>query len=243
VKPSGNTSTGSAHGFEGKNILKFVGDMNQRPALAEARRRQFEAWEKRVHPGRDEKILTSWNGLMLTAFAEAARALDRDDYRLVAERNADFLLRELRQENGRFLRTWKASEAKRNGCLEDHSYLIERLLELYQTTFDPRWFVAAQELAETMIKHFRDRVGAFHDTSDDYKALITRPRDMQDNATSSGNAMAVTALLKLAGFTNEPRYADIAHEALWHMVYQGHGRLPSSVIRTPEAGSRASDEL
>ena len=97
------------HGnFEGKNILEFVGDMDQRPALAEARRKLFEAREKRVHPGRDEKVLTSWNGLMLAAFAEAARALDRDDYRQVAERNADFLLRELRQENGRLLRTWKA---------------------------------------------------------------------------------------------------------------------------------------
>ena len=99
VSPGGN--------FEGKNILEFVGDLEQRPALAEARRKLFEAREKRVHPGRDEKVLTSWNGLMLAAFAEAARALDRDDYRQVAERNADFLLRELRQENGRLLRTWK----------------------------------------------------------------------------------------------------------------------------------------
>ena len=97
------------HGnFEGKNILEFVGDMDQRPALAEARRKLFEAREKRVHPGRDEKVLTSWNGLMLAAFAEAARALDRDDYRQVAERNAEFLLRELRQENGRLLH-WKSS--------------------------------------------------------------------------------------------------------------------------------------
>ncbi|MBN1659712.1 MAG: thioredoxin domain-containing protein [Anaerolineae bacterium] len=135
------------HGnFEGKNILEFVGDMNQRAALAEARRALFEAREKRVHPGRDEKVLTSWNGLMLAAFAEAARALDRDDYRQVAERNADFLLRELRQGNGRLLRTWKAcpegtegtGEAKLNGYLEDYSYLIEGLQELYQTTFEPR---------------------------------------------------------------------------------------------------------
>jgi uncharacterized protein YyaL (SSP411 family) len=92
------------HGnFEGKNILEFVGDMDQRPALAEARRKLFEAREQRVHPGRDEKVLTSWNGLMLAAFAEAARILNRDDYRQVAERNAEFLLRELRQGNGRLL--------------------------------------------------------------------------------------------------------------------------------------------
>jgi uncharacterized protein YyaL (SSP411 family) len=225
VTPAGN--------FEGKNIPEFVGDLEQRPTLAETRRRLFEAREQRVHPGRDEKVLTSWNGLMLAAFAEAARFLDRDDgsralaasYRLVAERNAEFLLRELRQENGRLLRTWKrrpenaegAGKAKLNGYLEDYSYLIEGLLELYQTTFDPRWFVAAQELAETMIAHFQAPEGGFFDTSDDHETLITRPRDLQDNATPSGNAIAVTALLKLAGFTNDLRYVDIAHQALVQM--------------------------
>ena len=176
---------------------------------------------------------------MLAAFAEAARALNRDDgsrvlaasYREVAERNAEFLLHELRQENGRLLRTWKQGEAKLNGYLEDYAYQIEGLLELYQTTFDPRWFVAAQELAETMIEHFQASEGVqlvrtgqlpsnasgiagFFDTSDDHETLITRPRDLQDNATASGNAMAVTALLKLAGFTNEMRTVDIAHQAL-----------------------------
>jgi uncharacterized protein YyaL (SSP411 family) len=202
------------HGdFEGKNILESVRDMEQRPALAETRRKLFEAREQRVHPGRDEKVLTSWNGLMLAAFAEAARALNRDDYRQVAERNAAFLLYELRQDNGRLLRNWNNGEAKLNGYLEDYSYLIEGLLELYQTTFDLRWFVAAQELAETMLEHFADSEGTLYDTSDDHETLIARPRDLQDNATPSGNALAVTALLKLAGFTNDLRYIDIAQEA------------------------------
>jgi len=217
VTPGGN--------FEGKNILEFVGDMAQRPTLAEARRKLYEAREQRIHPGLDDKVITSWNGLMLAAFAEAARFLDRDDYREVAERNSGFLLRELRQENGRLLRTWKAcpegtegtGEAKLNGYLEDYSYFIEGLLELYQTTFEPRWFVAAQELAETMIAHFQAPEGGFYDTSDDHETLITRPRDLQDNATPSGNAMAVTALLKLAGLTNDLRYVDIAHQALAQM--------------------------
>jgi uncharacterized protein YyaL (SSP411 family) len=211
--------------FEGKNILEFVDDMDQRPALGEARRKLFDAREKRVRPARDEKILASWNGLMLAAFAEAARALNRDDgsralaasYRQVAERNAEFLLQELRQGNGRLLRTWKDGEAKLNGYLEDYAYLIEGLLELYQTTFDARWFVAAQELAETMLAHFQAPDGGFYDTSDDHETLITRPRDLQDNATPSGNAISVTALLKLAGLTNELRYVDIAHQALAQM--------------------------
>jgi uncharacterized protein YyaL (SSP411 family) len=209
VTPVGN--------FEGKNILEFVGAMDQRPGLAKARRKLYEAREKRVHPGRDEKVLTSWNGLMLAAFAEAARTLNRLDYQQIAECNAEFLLRELRQENGRLLRSWKDGESKLNGYLEDYSYLVEGLLELYQTTFEPRWFVAAQELSETVIAHFHASEGGFFDTSDDHETLITRPRDLQDNATPSGNAMAVTALLKLAGFTNELRYVDIADQALTQM--------------------------
>jgi uncharacterized protein YyaL (SSP411 family) len=148
------------HGnFEGKSILEFVGDMNQRPALAEARRNLFEVREERVRPGLDDKVLTSWNGLMLAAFAEAARALDRNDYQEVAQRNADFLLRELRQKNGRLLHSWKDGDARLNGYLEDYAYLIEGLLELYQTTFAPRWFVAAQEFAETMIAHYQSPDG------------------------------------------------------------------------------------
>jgi len=172
---------------------------------------------------------------MLAAFAEAARALNRDDYREVAQRNAEFLLGELRQENGRLLRTWESNhelgegtgEARLNGYLEDHSYLIEGLLELYQTTFEPQSFVVAQELAETMITHFQAPEGAFYDTSDDHEALITRPRDLQDNATPSGNAMAGTTLLKLAGFTNELRYVDIAHEALAQMQTPTGGGMMS----------------
>jgi hypothetical protein len=191
--------------------------MDQRATLAEARRKLYEVRKERVHPGLDDKVLTSWNGLMLATLAEAARALDRDDYVQVAERNAEFLLRELRLENGRLLHSWKDGEARFNGYLEDYAYLIEGLLELYQTTFDPRWFLAAQELAETMIAHYQSPEGAFYDTSDDHETLITRPRDLQDNATPSGNAMAATTLLKLAGFTNELRYIDIAHQALAQM--------------------------
>ena len=209
VKPGGN--------WEGQNILEFVGHMGQREELAAARRKLFAAREERVHPGRDDKVLTSWNGLMLAAFAEAARALGRDDYRRVAERNADFLLRELRREDGRLLHSWKNGEARFNGYLEDHTHLIEGLLELYQTTFEPQWFVAAQELAETMIEHFSAADGGFFDTSDDHETLITRPRDLQDNATPSANAMAATTLLKLAGFTNDLRYVDIVHRALAQM--------------------------
>ena len=200
--------------FEGKNILEFVGDLDQRAELAEARRTLFAAREQRVHPGRDDKVLASWNGLMLAAFAEAARTLDRDDYRQVAERNADFLLRELRSSEGRLWHTWRARVAKINGYLEDYTHLIEGLLELYQTTFDPRWYQAGRELAEVMIEHFSAADSGFFDTSDDHETLITRPRELQDNAVPSGNAMAALVLLRLAGLAVEPRYVELAHRSL-----------------------------
>jgi uncharacterized protein YyaL (SSP411 family) len=202
--------------FEGKNILELKGNLEEREALAEARRELFEGREGRVHPGRDDKVLTSWNGLMLAAFAEAARVLERGDYREVAERNAEFLLSKLRTPDDRLYHMWKAGVAKGNGFLEDYTHLIEGLLELYQITFDPRWYRAAHELAEAMIEHFRAPVG-FFDTSDDHEALIVRPRELQDNAVPSGNGMAALVLLRLAGLAVEPRYLELARGALGPM--------------------------
>ncbi|MGC8874141.1 MAG: thioredoxin domain-containing protein [Chloroflexia bacterium] len=203
------------HGnFEGRNILEFVGHIGQREAFVRARRKLFKAREQRVHPGRDEKVLTSWNGLMLAAFAEAARALKRDDYRQVAERNADFLLRELRTPEGHLWHTWKDGKAKLNGYLDGYTHLIEGLLELYQTTFEPHWYLAARELADVMIEHFSAPEGGFFDTSDDHEALVIRPREVQDHAVPSGNAMAAFVLLRLAGLAAEPRYAELAHRSL-----------------------------
>jgi uncharacterized protein len=182
--------------------------------LAAARQKLFDVREQRVKPARDEKVLTGWNGLMLVAFAEAARVLQRDDYRAVAERNAEFLLGEMRGANGRLHRSWKDGRARLNGYLEDYANLAEGLLALYETTFDARWFVAARELADAMLAHFADPRGGFFDTSDDHETLVMRPKDVQDNAVPSGNAMAATVLLKLAAYTGDARYADAAERAL-----------------------------
>ena len=221
VTESGNASAGSAHGFEGKNILELKGSPEERQDLSSARRKLFQAREGRVHPERDEKILTSWNGLMLAAFAEAARVLERDDYRQIAEHDAEFLLSELRTPEGRLHHVWKAYEAKVNGYLEDYAHLIEGLIELYQATFDPRWYKAARELADEMIEHFSassgddaEGIAGFYDTSDDHETLITRPRELQDNAIPSGNGMAALALQRLAGLAVEPHYAEIARQSL-----------------------------
>jgi uncharacterized protein len=220
VTPGGNFH--EQHLPPGQNILHgavepaIIAQRNGLPVeqiesiLAEARRKLCAVRERRVTPSRDEKVLAAWNGLMLAAFAEAARDPSLGEraaiYRSAAERNAEFLLHEMRAPDGRLLRTWKEGRAKLNGYLEDYACVIEGLLELYQTTFDERWFVAARELADTMLQHYTDPAGGFFDTSDDHEVLITRPKDLQDNAIPSGNAMAVTALLKLAAFTGEDRY-------------------------------------
>lgn len=200
--------------FEGKNILTFTGLWEKRTAMKELRRKLFTTRRARNQPGRDEKVLTSWNGLTLAAFAEAARILDRYDYGEVAERNADFLLSELRTKTGRLWHTWKDGTPKVNGYLDDYAYLIDGLLELYQTTFAPRWYKAAQELSAVMLDHFSAASGGFFDTSDDHEDLITRPRTLEDNAMPSGNAMATFDLLRLTGLAIEPRYAEIARRNL-----------------------------
>ncbi len=218
--------------WEGQNILNIaaeIPDLAGRFGLAEeqiarrlevAKERLFEVRAKRVWPGLDDKVLTAWNGLMLAVFAEAGRVLERADYAQIAKENAEFLARQMRTEEGRLLRTWKAgSRAKYNAYLEDYAYLADGLLALYQTTFDPRWFSWVQELSQQMLEHYRDdEGGGFFDTSDDHEALLYRPKDVQDNATPSGNAMAAQVLLKNSLYTGEGSFWDVAQESLNSMT-------------------------
>src|SRR5919106_2689540 len=135
--------------FEGKSILYVAGEPE--PArIADARRRLYEARERRVHPARDDKILASWNGLAARAFAEAGRALGRPDYVAAAVKNVEFLLGQMRRD-GRLLRTWKAGEAKLNGYLEDYAMVAAALVDVYEATFDRRWLDEARALADGML--------------------------------------------------------------------------------------------
>jgi uncharacterized protein YyaL (SSP411 family) len=212
--------------FEERNILHLDEDLFAIAKLMQVapekltevvergRRALFEAREGRVKPVRDEKILTAWNGLMLRSFAEAARALGRADYREVAVKNADFLLTHLRRD-GRLLRTYKDGESKLNGYLEDYAFLVDGLLALYEATFETRWFTEAQALAETMIAQFWDEErGGFFFTSHDHESLISRQKDLHDNATPSGNSVATHTLLRLALLTGEERYRKLAERTL-----------------------------
>jgi uncharacterized protein YyaL (SSP411 family) len=220
VQPGGN--------FEGKSILnlprplaEIAGQFGLSAAaladiLQRGRASLFAAREQRAKPGRDEKILTAWNGLMLAAFAEAARVLDRADYLRVAINNAEFVQSTMLKD-GRLRRTWKAGsgEAKLSGYLEDYAFYAEGLLALYQTTFEPRWFQGAVQVMEVVLAHFADnRAGGFFDTAADHEALITRPKGLQDNAIPCGNSAAVRVLLQLAAYTGQARYADPALRAL-----------------------------
>ncbi len=174
-----------------------------RRRLDEARRKLFEVRSRRVWPGRDEKVLTSWNGLMIAAFAQAARVLDNPEYAATAGRAADFILTRMRAPDGRLLRTWFAgSEAKLNGYLEDYSFLLDGLVSLYEATFEPHWIQAGLDLAGVMIDQFGDPAeGGFFYTGREHEQLLTRSKDAHDNATPSGNAVAATALLRLAALT------------------------------------------
>jgi uncharacterized protein len=198
--------------------------------LAESHARLLSVRALRVRPGTDDKILTAWNGLMLAAIAEAARALDMEPgnslsnpeqqtvrlhnkYYDLAVRNAEFLLSELRP-NGQLRRAWRDGKTINEVFLEDYAALILGLLELYQTDFNNKWFAAAKELVDEMIEKFSDTDGGFFDTPHDGEELLLRPKEIQDNATPSGNSLACAALLKLAEFTGEGKYRDLAEASL-----------------------------
>lgn len=192
--------------------------------LAEAQATLRAARDRRPQPARDDKVLAGWNGLALGALADAVRVLAAtgdevdgvlaDRYRDLATTAARTALDRLRTPDGRLRRSWKDGRATADGVLEDYACLADGLLALYEATFDERWFVAARGLADVILEHFPDRAGGFFDTSDDHEALITRPRDLQDNAVPSGNAMATTVLLRLAVITGEGRYREVAERAL-----------------------------
>jgi uncharacterized protein YyaL (SSP411 family) len=212
--------------FEGRSILHVPREPDEvaralgmsREAmdavLAGARARLFAAREGRVKPGRDDKVLAGWNGMMLRAFAEAARVLGRPDYLEVARRNAAFVLSALRPE-GRLQRTWKDGRAKLRGYLEDHAMVADGLLALYEATFDRRQLETARELADEMIRLFWDPAAdGFFDTGTDHEALVVRPRNLFDNAVPCGASVAADVLLRLGALTGEAAYDKRGVEAI-----------------------------
>jgi uncharacterized protein len=201
--------------------LRQLSEEDLRLRLDANKKKLFEVRSRRVWPARDEKILTAWNALMIAAFAQAAQVLGKPEYTPAAERAAEFLLTHMRTPQGRLLRTTGAgAQPKLNGYLEDYAYLIDALVSLYETTFEPRWLKAAQELATVMIEQFWDDAErGFFFTGKDHEALIARTKDPHDNATPSGNSMAVSGLLRLHKLTGEREWLDKAEKTL--SLYRG----------------------
>ncbi len=195
--------------FEGANVLEGRGPVP--PARDDIRARLYEARERRVRPGLDDKRLTSWNALMIAALAEAGAVLERPGYTEAAVAGAEFLLGEMRDERGRLRRTWKDGRARLDGYLEDHAFTLEALLVLYEATFDARWFTEAQALAAVMIEAFADpENGGFFSTAGDGEALVARRKDLEDTPIPSGSSSAALGLSRLAALTGDAAYEERA---------------------------------
>ncbi len=193
------------------NILHAVDRTEERPAAVErAIPKLLAVRSGRVRPGLDDKVLIAWNALFMRALAEAASALGRDDWMDVARTNARFLLRELRREDGRLLRSWQGGRANLLAYAEDYAALLEALVTLAEVD-DAAWLAEARTVADDLIRLFHDEErGGFFTTGSDAEALIVRPKDAQDNATPSENSLAANGLLRLAALTGESRYEELA---------------------------------
>jgi uncharacterized protein YyaL (SSP411 family) len=195
--------------FEGRNVLHLTrgAEAPEPEGLEEARRALFEARAQRVRPGLDDKRLASWNALAISALSEAGAVLDREDYLAAARECAEFVLGSMRDADGRLLRTYKDGDARLNAYLEDHAFLLEALLTLYESSFERRWFERAHELAETMIARFGDpERGGLYSTSADHEELIARRKEIGDHPIPSGNSSAAMGLLRLAALTGKRDY-------------------------------------
>ena len=182
--------------------------------LLAARRKLLARRAKRVWPHRDDKVLVSWNALMIASLAYGGRLLEEPRYAAAAEKAAEFILTRMRKE-GRLLRTYRAGEAKLNAFLDDYAFLADALLELHATTGRGRWLDEARSLAETMLKHYGDPAGGgFFFTSGDHEDLLARTKEPADGAVPSGNAVAAGVLVRLARLTGERKYLDAARDTL-----------------------------
>jgi uncharacterized protein len=225
--------------FEGANVLEARGPAPDEATRAEIRARLLERRAERERPGLDDKRLTAWNALMISALADAGAVLaagvagdeQRDAgrrYLDAAIRCAEFVIERLRTPEGRLLRTYSEGEAKLNAYLEDHAFLLEALLTLYEATFDERWFVHARELADSLIERFGDpHRGGFFSTSSDHEQLVTRRKDLEDNPIPSGSSSAALGLLRLAALTGESSYEREAVGAL-RLLHEVAPRHPTA---------------
>jgi uncharacterized protein YyaL (SSP411 family) len=207
----------------GKNILHFKRPLQElalelgtkpeelNTILEDARQKLYEVREKRIHPFKDDKILTDWNGLMIAALAKGAQAFNSAKYAEAAEKSINFVLSKLQTADGRLLHRYKDGEAAICGYLDDYAFLVWGLIELYEATFETRYLSEAVRLQDDMMRHFWDEEdGAFFYTSDDSEKLLTRHKEVHDGAIPSGNSIALLNVIRLARMTGKTDYEDKA---------------------------------
>ena len=193
--------------------------------IGEIKERLRLAREQRVWPALDDKRLTAWNALMISALADAGAALERPDYLDAAVTCAEFVWRDLRDADGRLLRTYNRGQGRIAAYLEDHAFLLEAMIGLYEATFDPRWFAAARELADTLLARFSDPDrGGFYATADDGEPLVARRKELDDAPIPAGGSAAAFGLLRLGALTGDFRYEEgaLGVFGLLHVIAPRH---------------------
>ena len=199
------------HGnFDGANVLEGRGPELDPELLGAIRSRLYEVREQRVRPGLDDKRLCSWNALMISALAEAGAALAVPEYLAAAVRCAEFVLGEMVSDDGRLLRTYKDGSARIDAYLEDHAYLLEAMLILYEATLDPRWYREAVRLADVLRDRFSAPDGGFFTTASDHSSGFDRRKDLDDSPIPSGGSSAAFGLLRLAALSGVHEYEKLA---------------------------------
>ncbi|MBA2114524.1 thioredoxin domain-containing protein [Bremerella alba] len=186
-----------------------------RDEMQRAREVLFNARCQRIRPGKDDKILASWNGLMIEALAKAGATFNESAYIDAAQKAATFVLEKMTDDAGRLLHTYRHGTAKLSAYLDDYTYLASAMFALYEATFEPRWLEHSQKLIDTAIEHFYDtESGGFFYTADDHEQLIARNKDFYDHSVPSGNGVAALVLAKLGKLLGNAKYLQLAQETM-----------------------------
>ena len=220
VTKNGNLEEGRSVLHIKKTVEEFARNEGMAPdelkkILEQSRQRLFVARQKRIHPSKDDKILTDWNGLMIVAFSKGAQALNEPEYADAARKAADFLLKELRRKDGRLLHRYREGEAALPGYVDDYGFLVWGLIDLYEATFEARYLQEALTFSDDMLKLFWDeKEGGLYFTGDDNEKLISRMKDVYDGAIPSGNSVASLNLLRLGRITMRQELEEKAEQAI-----------------------------
>ncbi|MBU0677593.1 MAG: thioredoxin domain-containing protein [Verrucomicrobia bacterium] len=227
IVPGGNFNDEAAGHKTGENIPHLERPLFEKKTdLEDIREQLFRAREKRVHPLKDDKILTDWNGLMIAALAKGGEALGEPAYRAAAVRAADFILRNMRDDKGRLLKRSRLGAAGLCAHLEDYAFFVWGLIEVYESTFEPGYLAQAVDLTDDMLSRFwDDENGGFFLTADDSEQLLVRSKDIYDGATPSGNSVAALNLIRLSRLTGDSTYETRAEEIM--------KAFPTYVARAP----------